>query len=201
VIGAIVLAAGASTRMGRPKQLLPLPGGTVLSTVVARLLEAPVDRVTVVLGCQAEAIRQGAGLPDDPRVEVVENTAWAEGMASSLRRGLRAFPDAEAVIVALGDQPGLDPDVVRRLIEELRSGAVLAVPVADGQKGHPVLFSRELFPEILALSGDVGAREVVRRHWSRAARVPATSLADLDTVQEYEAFRDSGRGGESPEHG
>jgi molybdenum cofactor cytidylyltransferase len=201
VIGAIVLAAGASTRMGRPKQILPLPGGTVLSIVVSRLLESPVDRVILVLGCEAGAIRQGAGLPDDPRVEVVLNPEWEEGMASSLRRGLLAVPDADAVVVALGDQPGVDPDVVRRLVEERRSGASLVVAVADGRRSHPVLFSHELFSEILALTGDVGAREVVERHWSHAARVPASSLADLDTVQEYEAFRDSGSRGPAPEHG
>ncbi len=188
MIAAIVLAAGASTRMGRPKQLLPLPGGTVLSTVVSRLLEGPVERVVVVLGHDADAIRRGAGLPPDPRVAVIENDDWQEGMASSLRCGLQACADAEAVLVALGDQPGLEPDVAKRLVDGFRRGAPLAVPVQGDRRGHPVLFSRSLFPSLLGLTGDVGAKEVVARHWSEAARIDASPLPDLDTEEDYRRF-------------
>jgi molybdenum cofactor cytidylyltransferase len=188
VIAAIVLAGGASTRMGRPKQLLPLPGGTVLYTVVSRLLEALFDRVVVVLGHQAEAIRRGAGLPTDPRIEVVENAQWQEGMASSLRRGLEACADAEAVVIALGDQPGIEPRVVDRLVAAFRGGAPLAVPVQGERRGHPVLFSRSLFPSLLGLSGDIGARAVVALHGSEAVRIEAPLPADLDTEEDYRLF-------------
>ncbi len=188
MIAAIVLAAGASTRMGRPKQLLPLPGGTVLSTVVSRLLDAPLERVVVVLGHDAEAIRCGAGLPSDARVEVVVNADWKEGMASSLRCGIQASAEAEAVVIALGDQPGIETGVVKRLVTAYRRGAPLAVPVQGEERGHPVLFSRSLFPSLLALRGDVGAREVVTRHWDDTARIEAALPPDLDTEEDYRSL-------------
>jgi molybdenum cofactor cytidylyltransferase len=188
LIAAVVLAAGASTRMGRPKQLLPLSGATVLARVVSRLLESPVDRVVVVLGHDAERIRKGAGLPIDARLTVIDNDGWQEGMASSLRCGVRACQEAEAIVVALGDQPGLDPDVVTRLVAAFRHGAPLAVPVQGERRGHPVLFGRSLFPALLALSRDVGARDVVARHWPEAARIEAALPVDLDTEEDYRSF-------------
>jgi molybdenum cofactor cytidylyltransferase len=187
VIAAVVLAGGASTRMGRAKQLLPLAGGTVLSTVVSRLLDSPVDRVNVVLGHDADTLRRTAGLSTDARVAVVVNAEWAEGMASSLRCGIAACADAEAAVIALGDQPGIDPGLVGRLVEAFRAGAPLAVPVHGEERGHPVLFARALFPELLALRGDVGAREVVARHWEAAAKVPGKHLPDIDTPADYDA--------------
>ncbi len=195
MIAALVLAAGGSRRMGRPKMLLPLPGGTVLATVVSRLLAAPVDRIVVIVGHEAAAVRAGAGLPDDARVMVLDNPDWNEGLSSSLRRGLLACPEADALVVALGDQPGVDAEVVRRLVEAWRQGARLAVPVqgrsGDGsasRAGHPVLFDRSLRGELLALTGDVGAREVLHRHWDEAARIDAPGLPDLDTEEDYRAF-------------
>jgi molybdenum cofactor cytidylyltransferase len=195
VIAALVLAAGGSRRMGRPKMLLPLPGGTVLATVVSRLLAAPVDRIVVIVGHEAAAVRAGAGLPDDARVMVLDNPDWNEGLSSSLRRGLLACPEADALVVALGDQPGVDAEVLRRLVEAWRQGARLAVPVqgrsGDGsasRAGHPVLFDRSLRGELLALTGDVGAREVLHRHWDEAARIDAPGLPDLDTEEDYRAF-------------
>ncbi len=188
MIAAIVLAGGASTRMGRPKQLLPLGKGTVLATVVSRLLEAPLDRVVVVLGHDAERVGREAGLPGDPRVETVVNGEWAEGMASSLRCGVKSCSETEAIVVVLGDQPGIDSNVVGKLVEAYRGGALLAVSVRGEQRGHPVLFSRSLFPSLLALSGDVGARDVVERHWGAAARIEAAPLRDLDTEEDYRSF-------------
>ena len=195
MIAALVLAAGGSRRMGRPKMLLPLPGGTVLATVVSRLLAAPVDRIVVIVGHEAAAVRAGAGLPDDARVMVLDNPDWPLGLSSSLRRGLLACPEADALVVALGDQPGVDAEVVRRLVEAWRQGARLAVPVqgrsGDGsasRAGHPVLFDRSLRGELLALTGDVGAREVLHRHWDEAARIDAPGLPDLDTEEHYRAF-------------
>jgi CTP:molybdopterin cytidylyltransferase MocA len=188
VIAALVLAAGASTRMGRPKMLLPAGGRTLLAAAAAPLLEAGVDRLVVVLGCGADEVRAGAGLPDDPRVAFVVNDAWREGMASSLRRGLEAASSADAVLVALGDQVGVAADAVRRLVEAWRGGARLALPARRGRAGHPVLFDRSLFDELRSLSGDVGGREVVRRHLGEAALVPAAPARDVDTEADYRAL-------------
>jgi molybdenum cofactor cytidylyltransferase len=156
MIAGIVLAAGGSKRMGRPKMLLPAGGGTLLSAAVAPLLEAGLDRVV--------------------------------GMASSLKRGLEACADADAIVVALGDQPGVTADRIRRITGAFYPGRDLVVPVHQGVPAHPVLFGRSLFRELEALSGDVGAREVVRRHESEAVRLEVEPLPDIDTEEDYRRF-------------
>ena len=185
-IASVILAAGASTRMGRPKMLLPVAGSTLLASAVTPHLAAGIGRVVVVLGPEAEAVRQGVGLPDDPRLRVVVNGDWREGMASSLKRGLRECGPAQAVLVALGDQPGVTAERVGRIVDAWRPGVPLVVPVHDGRAGHPVLFARSLWSELEALSGDVGARDVVRRHAAEAVRVEWEPLADLDTPADYD---------------
>ena len=181
----IVLAAGGSTRMGRPKMALPLRAGTVLSASLAPLLTAGLARVVVVLGADAERIRREAALPDDPRVQVVVHAAWEEGMSSSLRRGLEECGDAKAVLIALGDQPEMTAARVAAVLAGLRPGVPLVVPVADEIPTHPILFADSLFPELRQLTGDAGAREVVRRHWEDAVRIAAEPLADVDTEEDY----------------
>lgn len=188
-VAGLVLAAGASRRIGRPKMLLPFGSGTVLSSVVGGLLEAGLDPVVVVLGHGAEEVERRAALPQDPRLKLVVNEGWTEGMASSIRRGLEACPEASAVVLALGDQPGLDAARVRRILTAWNGQAALVVPVADGRVGHPVLFGRELFPELRALAGEAGARDVVRRHWAQARQVPLPLLRDIDTEDDYRAAR------------
>jgi CTP:molybdopterin cytidylyltransferase MocA len=188
-VGGLILAAGASRRFGRPKMLLPLGRGTVLSSVVAPHLEAGLDPVVVVLGADSEAVRAGAGLPADPRLRVVVNEDWARGMSSSLRRGLWECRSADAVVVALGDQPGVTAERIRALMAAWTPGTPLVVPVHGGRAGHPVLFARSLFDELEALRGDVGAREVVRRHWAQAAQVSAVALLDIDIEADYAALR------------
>ncbi|HEV8253709.1 MAG TPA: NTP transferase domain-containing protein [Vicinamibacteria bacterium] len=186
----VVLAAGGSTRMGRPKMVLPLGDRTVLAAAVQPHLDAGVGRVVVVLGDRSAEVMAKAGITADPRLRAVVNAEWAEGMSSSIRRGLAEAADAEAVLIALGDEPGLAAERIRRLIGAWRPGVPLVVPVQEGRAGHPVLFDRRLFGELAALTGDVGAREVVRRHWGAAATIEAGPLADLDTEADYRAFRD-----------
>jgi len=188
MIAGIVLAAGGSTRMGRLKMLLPAGSGTLLSAVVAPLLEAGLDRVVVVLGDRAEEVRRGARLPADPRLVLVACADWAAGMASSLKRGLEACADADAVLVTLGDQPGVTAERVRMVTAAFRPGRDLVAPVHQGVPAHPVLFGRSLFPELHALSGDVGAREVVRRHEGEAVRIEVEALPDIDTEEDYRRF-------------
>lgn len=183
-VAGIVLAAGASSRMGRPKMLLPIGGGTLLRAVAAALLDGGLRRVVVVLGCDAHRVRAAAGLPDDARLRVVVNDAWSSGMASSLRRGLEECGDAGAALVALGDQAGITAERVNRIVSAWRPGAPLVVPVHNGRAGHPVLFDRGLWDELRALSGDVGGRDVVTRHLDGAVLVPAEPLADLDTEED-----------------
>jgi molybdenum cofactor cytidylyltransferase len=188
VIAAIVLAAGGSTRMGRSKALLPLGAATVLSTVVARVLGSGVERLVLVLGHEAEAVRAGARLPEDARLVVVVNPGWAEGMASSLRTGLEASEGAEAVVVALGDQPGLDPLAIDRLRAAWHDGARIAALAHAGRLVHPVLFDRSLFADLRLLRGNAGARGILKARWEDVVQIEGAPLRDLDTPSDYEAF-------------
>jgi CTP:molybdopterin cytidylyltransferase MocA len=169
--------------------LLPAGGGTLLSAAVAPLLEAGLDRVVVVLGDRAEEVSRGAHLPEDPRLVLVVCPDWRAGMASSLKRGLEACAAADAIVVALGDQPGVTADRVRRITAAFGPGRDLIVAVHQGVPAHPVLFGRSLFRELEALSGDVGAREVIRRHESEAIRIEVEILPDIDTEEDYRRFR------------
>ena len=184
----IVLAAGGSSRMGRPKMLLSVGGGTLLSAVTRALLDGGLGSVVVVLGCEADHVRRSAGLPDDPRLRVAVNAHWPSGMASSLRRGIDECGEAKAALVALGDQAGITAERVRRVVSAWRPGVRLVVPASGGRAGHPVLFDRALWEELRSLSGDVGGREVVKRHLEEAVVVPAEALADLDTEEDLRLY-------------
>jgi molybdenum cofactor cytidylyltransferase len=188
-VAGIVLAAGASSRMGRPKMLLSIDGGTLLKAVATALLGADLPRVVVVLGCDADRVRAAAGLPDDPRLLVAVNDDWRSGMASSLRRGLEECGDAGAALVALGDQAGITAERVKRIVSAWSPGVPLVLPVHDGRAGHPVLFGRPLWPELRALQGDVGGREVVKLHLSNAIQVPEPPLPDLDTEEDLRRYQ------------
>lgn len=186
MIAGLVLAAGGSTRMGRPKMLLPVPGGTLLSSAVRALLDAPLDSVVVVLGHAAERIRREAAIPEDRRVRILVNDAWAEGMSSSLKLGVSSLSGADAVAVVLGDEAGLTPGRVRRVVAAWSPGRALVVPVAAGVPSHPVLFGRALFAEIAELSEDSGGRSLVERHRAEAVILPEDPLPDIDTPEDYE---------------
>lgn len=188
-LGALVLAAGGSSRLGQPKMLLRVAGRSLLAAAVEPLLAVPaIAQVVVVLGAQAETVRREAGLPADERLRVVVNPDWAAGLSSSLRRGLAECPDMDGVLVALADQVGLTAGRVEALAAAWDGAAPLVVPVAAERIGHPVLFASAVFPELHALAGDVGARDVVRRHLASAIRVPAAPLPDVDTPAERDAL-------------
>jgi CTP:molybdopterin cytidylyltransferase MocA len=184
-VAAIVLAAGAARRMGRPKLALPYRDGTLLEAALLPLLASPLQHVVVVLGHAADDVRRAAGTA--PRLRFVVNEGWAEGMASSLIAGLAACDDCDAVLVALGDKLGVTPALVERILAA-GAGAPLVVPVVGGRSSHPVLFGRALFGALGALVGDSGARDVVLRHRSAAALVPGEPLHDVDDDADYRAL-------------
>ena len=194
VIAAIVLAAGASTRMGRQKLTLPMRDGRPLVRLaVEQVLGAGLDDVVVVTGRDAEAVALAlAPLP----VRTVVNPRYAEGQSTSLRAGLDALrPGTDATVVALGDQPLPDPDIIRRLVAAFRAtGHPIVVPVYRDSRGNPVLFANVLFGELRAVTGDRGGREVIARDPTRVAEVPIDLAmpADIDTPQDYEAARRTG---------
>jgi molybdenum cofactor cytidylyltransferase len=186
-VSAIVLAAGASARMGRPKQLLPLGGRPLLQAALDAAAAGGVDEVVVVLGHEAEAI--GAALALPPSGRLVVNPAHAEGQATSLRAGLAALAgDATAAVVLLGDQPRVRSDAVRALVEAHRSDPrpVLRAAYA-GRAGHPVLLRRAVWDEAMALRGDQGARALMAREPDRVGLVEVGGRPpdDVDTPEDY----------------
>ena len=186
--GMIILAAGPSTRMGQPKQLLVVQNQPLLLRVVSAALTAPVWPVIVVLGANAEQIRPTlARLP----VLAVENEAWAEGMASSVRAGINALQQfsraMDAVIMALCDQPAFSASVVERLIATQRgTGRSIVASRYSGRQGAPALFLREHFPALAGLTGEEGARALLNGDATKVASVDFPELAhDLDTPADY----------------
>lgn len=191
-VAAIILAAGASLRMGRPKQLLDWGGRALVRVVAEAALAARLDPVLVVVGAahaQVHAALQGLPL------RVVVNSDYARGQSTSLRAGIAAL-GAELVdgaLVLLGDQPFVTVDLIERIVAEWRaSGAPIAAPTYAGQRGNPVLFARAAFPELLAIQGDQGARRMLAGNPARVHLVSFDDprpLADIDTPEDYDRLR------------
>ena len=192
-ISAIILAAGASTRFGQPKQLLDWGGVPLLAHVADVTLSSGLAPVVVVLGCQAEAARAALGTRP---VQTVMNWRWEEGLSTSVRVGLTALPpETEAVILLQCDQPLVTADLLRQIAARFEeTGAAIVHPTHAGQRGTPTLFARRLFPELAAVSGDEGGRAVIARHTTEVATVEVANpdaLADVDTPADYQRLRAS----------
>jgi len=180
----IVLAAGFSRRMGKENKLLvELDGAPIVRHVASTALAAGLDPVTVVVGHQAEEVGEAlAGLT----VSLVANALPAAGLSSSLRTGIRALDaDTRAAIVLLGDMPWVDAADVAGLVDayDPAAGRDICVPVHDGRRGNPVLWSSRFFQELTRLQGDHGARRLLERHAAAVHEVPAGPgvLLDVDT--------------------
>jgi molybdenum cofactor cytidylyltransferase len=186
-IAAVILAAGRSTRMGGPNKLLAEIGGRPLIRIAAEeALASRARPVIVVTGHQREQVEAALKGLD---VRRVHNPDYADGLSTSLRAGLAAVPDeVDGAIVCLGDMPQVRAALIDRLIGAFdpARGALVVVPTIDGQRGNPVVWSRRFFPELMALEGDVGARNVIGRYAEAVAEVPlndAAALVDVDTPE------------------
>lgn len=183
-VTAVLLAAGASRRMGALKQLLPLGGRPLVQVALDHLVGSQVDRILVVLGCEADRVERALTLPSNGRVRVIRHEGWESGMAGSLVAGLEAAGDPEALLVALGDLPMIPPRVIDRLLAVAsRTDRTIVAPSYEGRQGHPVLFRRVHFDELRALDGDTGAARVLKAHPDRLHLVPVDSdgiLRDVD---------------------
>lgn len=191
-IAGLVLAGGRSERLGYPKQLLPYQGATVLEWVVRETCRATLlDQVVVVLNA---ALAEWAAERDWGRAATVVVAEPSAGCSASYRAGLdQVSPTAEAVVVVLGDQPGISAAVIDRLVSAWRKQrAPVALLRYRGELGHPLLFGRELFGELAALRGDKAAWKLVDRRLAAAlvVDVDAPYPRDIDTWADYRALID-----------
>ena len=198
-IAGLLLAAGMSTRLGQPKQLLRYRGRTLLRRAAETGLAAGLDPLVVVIGAEAEAMRRElANLP----VVVVENARYAEGQSTSLRAGLAALPaDVAAVVTLLVDLPGVDAPLIQALVGAWEaSGFPIVRPEYDGKPGNPVLFAARLLPELARAEGDEGGRHVLRAHAAEVQLMPVENagvIQDVDTWEAYDALV-AGEAGDAP---
>ena len=191
-VAAIVLAAGRGTRMPHAHKLsAPLHGEPLVRRAVTAALASKARPVVVVTGHEAERVRTAlAGLD----VVFVDNPAFADGLSTSLCAGLAALPEeVDRAVVMLGDMPKVEPALVDRLAGAIdpQEGRLIAVPVADGRRGNPVAWARRLFPALMALEGDIGARHVIAENADLVIEVPAEgdgAFLDIDTRDELEAL-------------
>lgn len=194
-IAVVVLAAGASTRMGTPKQLLSHEGQSLLRRAAAVALNSICRPVVVVVGAHAEMLRRELNeLP----VRVVENERWPEGMSSSIRAGVEALKDddesaggPEAVVLMVCDQPFVNSELINELVNAYRSGrAPIVASEYDGNRGVPALFSRLMYRELITLGGAEGAKHLIARHADEVVAVPfARGVFDVDTPADYARLR------------
>lgn len=193
--GVVVLAAGGSGRMGRAKQLLPYLGHTLVEHAARTALASGAAEVVVVVGAHAPEVRARLrGL----RVKVVLNAEWAEGMGGSIAKGVAALSESvDTAVIALGDQPRITPAHLRALATH---GGPIVASSYDGVVGAPCAFARSEFPRLLALTGDQGARHLIRGADVETIPFEAANL-DVDTPEDYQALVPLTDGDAPPEIG
>ena len=184
-VSGLVLAAGGSSRLGRPKQLLPYGDGTLLEHVLATARVSPLDQLIVALGGNAEDVLEAVDLRG---AEVAVNEAYGEGCSSSIAAALPLVdPAADVLVLMLGDQPGVTSSNVCGLVQG-RGDAPIAVCRYDDGRGHPFAFAREIFGELANLHGDKAVWKLLeqRPELVREVRMPGAIPPDVDTWDDYE---------------
>jgi len=192
VIAAIVLAAGTSERMGQNKLLLRLNDGTLLAGVLNAIAAAKIHKTVVVLGHKPEELIEVI-TPKRDVVQIVINRDYKQGMTSSFQKGLRPLLYVDAAFLVLGDQPILDKHLLDVMVQRLAENreTLIVSPIYKGKKGHPVLFRRALFGEILDLDKTATIRDVIHRHAGKLLTVeaPEWTIMDMDTPEDYIRIR------------
>jgi molybdenum cofactor cytidylyltransferase len=185
-VSGIVLGAGGSTRLGRPKQLLPYGGGTLLDHTVNIARNSGLDQIVVPIGGASDEVRARVDLSG---TDVVVNYAFGEGCSSSIAAALDTVDDrCQVLVLLLGDQPGVTPATVRALLAGRRD-APLAVCRYDDGRGHPIAFDRSVFDDLANLHGDKGVWRLLDRRAGDVVEVPiaGNTPRDVDTREDYEA--------------
>jgi molybdenum cofactor cytidylyltransferase len=186
-VAGLVLAAGGSSRLGRPKQTLPYNGTTLLGHVLGSARACGFDQLVVAIGGAADDVRAKVDLSG---AELVENREYGEGCSSSIAAALPALdPRCDVLVLMLGDQPGVGPTAVRTLLAR-HGGAPMAVSRYEDGRGHPFAFRRSVFPELGELHGDKAVWKLIERRPDDVVevRVPGRVPPDVDTWADYEAL-------------
>jgi molybdenum cofactor cytidylyltransferase len=189
MINAIILAAGQSKRMGKPKPLLRFGDKTFLEQIISVLKLSDVDRITVVLGAEAETIKSSVDLSE---TNIVINKDYLKGQLSSLIAAIEDTPEeTEAVLLCLADAPFVSKEVVNKIVSKFKeTNNPIIVPIFNGERGHPTLFSKSLFNELLNAPQDQGARYVLYSNEEKVLEVEISEsgfLISIDTPDEYKS--------------
>jgi len=194
-VAGIVLAAGESTRMGRPKQLLPAGGGTLLERILDEALRSDLDEVILVLGHLFEDIRAVLGqVLEHPKLKVIENRQYKQGISSSIIAGLSEVEEShDHVMILLADMPHIDANLIDLLVRRyIDSRLPLGAIKLKTKRTHPVIFSRKLFHELHNLKGDVGARDLFKKYADQVCLVEPEGFyddRDIDTLEDHTKYR------------
>jgi len=187
-ISALLLAAGESKRMGRQKLLLPFGTSTIIEQTIDNLLNSRVDEIIVVVGYGAQELVTKIGRKP---LKIAVNPHYQQGMSTSIIAGLNLIDNnAKAVMIALADQPGISSKIIDKLIEEFqRHNKGIAIPVYQGNRGHPVIFPIKYKSALLKLTGDVGGRGIIEKHRDDILEIPVDSKdinVDIDALSDYQ---------------
>jgi molybdenum cofactor cytidylyltransferase len=190
-VAAIILAAGRSSRMGKPKLLLPYKGRPIVNWVLAAACASQADPVIIVLGHEAQQV--DAALRAERWFLAIHNPGYMDGMSTSLKIGLAATPkEADGAIILLGDQPLITPEIINAMsAESAREPDAIIAASYQGRRGNPVLFPRKYFAELETITGDEGGRSALARHLEQVRLVEiddALAGFDVDTPEEYQAL-------------
>jgi molybdenum cofactor cytidylyltransferase len=186
---AILLAAGDSSRLGRPKQLLLYKGKTLLQNTLSAAISAQLNPIIIILGADATFVGKKI---QEPNVHIVYNPNWREGIASSIRQAINELnkisPEADAAILMVCDQPHISSGLLDDLVSaQQQTGKPIAASYYNGIAGTPALFHKTIFPELLLLKGDKGAGKVLRQQMNNVTTVPfPLGSIDIDTTENYE---------------
>lgn len=188
----LILAAGSSSRLGLPKQLLQLDHKSFLRRIAERALGIHPAEIAVVLGFESDRMKHEL---DDLPVRIVLNPDWKEGIASSIRHGVAALPlSIDAALIVLCDQPFIPSSHFSRLISACSNDHRITATAYESSPGVPSCFDRALFPELLALTGDTGAKGIIEKRLLEVTSIPCSEASiDIDTLTDYRNHIDSGR--------
>ena len=196
MIAAVILSAGESSRMGRPKALLPIDGQTFIERIVAALKQGGLERIIVVLGFNAEEMRHKI---DHLPVEIAVNPDYKQGQLSSLQTAIRYLEsdqNCDGMMVHLVDHPYIDANLVGAMLRKFKeSASLIVVPRHQGKRGHPVIFSRALFGELLNAPMNQGAKAVVNGHRAETLEIDTDDVGITLDIDTPELYREHVKGG------